>query len=617
MSSSRLIAAALAAAFVLTACAGAQPANLPTATPYQATPTSGAVLSTKTPTEAAPTPVAGDAPAAPTDGERPYSSFTPEQRSSIASAPPPMGIDVSKKYIATIITAKGDIVVELDPIAAPQTVNNFVYLANNGFYDGLTFHRVEPGFVIQGGDPQGNGQGGPGYGLPPEIKLPHVDGAIAMARTGGDPATTPSSGSQFYITNGAQPNLDGQYTAFGKTIKGMEIVKLIAVGDRIVRVDVQAAGGATAKLPVVPTPKPVPASCSIIPTSVGEDDHVRGPAAAPVTIIEYADLQCPGCAALNPALTASLDSVSNTVRLVYRHFPLTTIHDKALVAAHGAEAAHAQGKFFEMVDALYAKQGEWEKTPATAITATLKTIAAELKLDVAKFETDLASAAVAARVKRDIDSGTVLNVSGTPSLYIDGQSIPQEAFGDPNFATQLREYAARRQATASTNTGPALNVADAEKVTESGAIYEITIKTSQGDVVAELDPALAPVNANSVLFLIGKGYYNNTPVQQNFEDPGAVVMGSASAQGNPGYDCGSEATNSDFTTPGMLALNPVGAPNRNGASLVMVYKPADRLNKQLTAIGKITKGLEIVQKLKGPEGATPGDSIVTITAKKK
>ena len=152
---------------------------------------------------------------------------------------PALTIDVKKNYTATIKTAKGSIVLELYPKDAPQHVNNFVFLARDGFYNGLTFHRVEPGFVIQGGDPLGNGTGGPGYNIPPEIKAKHTAGALAMARRGGPAQTTPSSGSQFYITLAATPFLDGEYTAFGQTIQGMDVVKKIAVGYKIESITIE------------------------------------------------------------------------------------------------------------------------------------------------------------------------------------------------------------------------------------------------------------------------------------------------------------------------------------------------------------------------------------------
>jgi peptidyl-prolyl cis-trans isomerase B (cyclophilin B) len=152
---------------------------------------------------------------------------------------PPMTIDVKKSYEATIATAKGNIVVELYPKDAPQTVNNFVFLARDGFYNGLTFHRVEPGFVIQGGDPSGNGTGGPGYTIPAEIRAKHTKGAIAMARLGDNVnPRRDSSGSQFYITLAPTPFLDGQYTAFGQVTQGEDVVSRIARGDKIVSVTI-------------------------------------------------------------------------------------------------------------------------------------------------------------------------------------------------------------------------------------------------------------------------------------------------------------------------------------------------------------------------------------------
>jgi len=164
----------------------------------------------------------------------------PADRNKMYSAMPEMQIDPDKTYVATISTAKGDIVVQLDASAAPLTVNNFVFLAEQGFYDGLTFHRVEPGFVIQGGDPTGTGAGGPGYTVPAEIQLPHVEGAIAMARRGDEVnPDRASSGSQFYITLAPTPFLDEEYTAFGHVIEGMEVVQSIAIGDVIEKITIR------------------------------------------------------------------------------------------------------------------------------------------------------------------------------------------------------------------------------------------------------------------------------------------------------------------------------------------------------------------------------------------
>lgn len=198
----------------------------PTPAATTAAPTEAPAVTTAAPTEASPA-AQGSMPA------------DPAARNGMYTAAPAMTIDPARHYQATITTTKGNIVVDLDAQAAPQTVNNFVFLARQGFYDGLTFHRVEPGFVIQGGDPLGTGTGGPGYTVPAEIGLLHDEGVIATARLSD--AVNPeraSSGSQFYITLAPVHQLDGAYTVFGKTVQGMDVVKSIAVGDVIQKITI-------------------------------------------------------------------------------------------------------------------------------------------------------------------------------------------------------------------------------------------------------------------------------------------------------------------------------------------------------------------------------------------
>ena len=154
-------------------------------------------------------------------------------------APAAPSVQPDKKYVATIQTSRGSIEVELFAKDAPLSATNFIQLARGGFYDGLTFHRVEPGFVVQGGDPQGNGSGVPGYDIPAEIKHKHGKGALAWARLGD--AVNPqrrSSGSQFYITLKPTPFLDDKYTVFGQTITGMDIVETIQIGDTITHITI-------------------------------------------------------------------------------------------------------------------------------------------------------------------------------------------------------------------------------------------------------------------------------------------------------------------------------------------------------------------------------------------
>ncbi|MGB7095227.1 MAG: peptidylprolyl isomerase [Anaerolineales bacterium] len=142
---------------------------------------------------------------------------------------PPMTIDPAKSYEATIHTENGDIVVELFPDVAPIAVNSFIFLADNGWYDGVTFHRVLPGFVAQGGDPSGTGFGGPGYAYEIEISEDVTfdqAGLLSMANSGPT-----SNGSQFFITLEPLPNLDGGYTIFGRVISGMDVVEQITPRD--------------------------------------------------------------------------------------------------------------------------------------------------------------------------------------------------------------------------------------------------------------------------------------------------------------------------------------------------------------------------------------------------
>lgn len=153
--------------------------------------------------------------------------------------PKAANVDQSKNYTARIETEKGVIICQLNAKAAPLSVTNFKYLADGGFYNGLTFHRVVPGFVVQGGDPTGTGSGGPGYTIAAEIGLKHEKNALAWARTGDE--VNPqrrSSGSQFYITHVPTPFLDGQYTVFGKCLEGAQVIDDIRQGDKIISVQV-------------------------------------------------------------------------------------------------------------------------------------------------------------------------------------------------------------------------------------------------------------------------------------------------------------------------------------------------------------------------------------------
>jgi len=152
------------------------------------------------------------------------------------NSPPEMQIDPKKTYQATVDTSRGAIQIQFYPQHAPKTVNNFVFLAKEGFYDGITFHRVIGNFMIQGGDPTGTGRGGPGYRFEDELKgnpLTHDTGVLSMANAGPN-----TNGSQFFITHSPQPHLNGKHTVFGKVVNGMDVVNAIRQGDTITKVTI-------------------------------------------------------------------------------------------------------------------------------------------------------------------------------------------------------------------------------------------------------------------------------------------------------------------------------------------------------------------------------------------
>jgi cyclophilin family peptidyl-prolyl cis-trans isomerase len=171
---------------------------------------------------------------------------TPTPAAQRYSGAPPMTIDPSKSYTAVIHTDKGDITVQLDAQQAPQTVNNFVFLARDGFYNGLTFFWVKPDFVAQTGDPENTGHGGPGYTIPDENSgLPFLAGTLGMAKK-QDEAN--SGGSQFFITLSDQTQLNGEFTAFGKVTAGMDVLQSLTPrdppsadlppGDKVLSIDI-------------------------------------------------------------------------------------------------------------------------------------------------------------------------------------------------------------------------------------------------------------------------------------------------------------------------------------------------------------------------------------------
>ena len=171
----------------------------------------------------------------PTPAPQPKPEPTPPPKPKSYSAPPSMTIDTSKHYTAIIETQKGNLVLELFAKDVPVTVNNFVFLAGEGFYDGSTFHRVIPGFMAQGGDPTGTGMGNAGYRFNDEFtEHTHEAGTLSMANSGPN-----TNSAQFFITYTPQHGLDGKHSVFGQLTEGMDVLEKIKNGDTIIRIIIE------------------------------------------------------------------------------------------------------------------------------------------------------------------------------------------------------------------------------------------------------------------------------------------------------------------------------------------------------------------------------------------
>lgn len=262
-----LAVAGLLAVIVLTVAACTTPPadSTPTEAPATEEPTAAPVeevltdtLDLTLPTASAPISM-GVQPMLTTDGSRPLAELEVAQRNGVYSQAPDMVIDPDTVYLATITTAKGDIVLELFGQEAPVAVNNFVVLSELGFYDAMPLNPVGPPNAVLTGDPSGDGQGGPGYEVAAEILIPNLTGTMGYLRLPDqiNPERL-SSGSLLYITKEPVPDIDGVYAAFGQVIEGQDVLEQVEMGDVIETIAISEAEERVAPTPPPPTPTPTP-----------------------------------------------------------------------------------------------------------------------------------------------------------------------------------------------------------------------------------------------------------------------------------------------------------------------------------------------------------------------
>lgn len=345
--------------------------------------------------------------------------------------------------------------------------------------------------------------------------------------------------------------------------------------------------------------------------SVTEEDWVRGPATATLTLIEYADFQCPGCAGMLPTVEHLVDVHGDNLRFVYRHYPLTTIHDKALITAIAAEAAGAQGAFWEMYELLYDRYRDWSGLPADQMPAILTGYAEELGLDVDRFSRDLQNQALEDRVLADYQEARSLGLPGTPTFIVNGRMLPIDQWGlsyqtlDAFLSLQLlapRQY-----------DSPPPEVIDPNRQ------YQATIRTAKGDIVIELYAAQAPANVNSFVFLAREGWYDGLTFFRVIPDFVAQAGDPLNVGiGNPGYQCDDEIDpNLHYDAAGVVGIaNARPGTNTGSCQFFITLAPQPSLDGGYTIIGRVVEGLDVLQSISphdpSDRSAPPGDVIETI-----
>ena len=300
------------------------------------------------------------------------------------------------------------------------------------------------------------------------------------------------------------------------------------------------------------------------------------------------------------------------VRIVYRSFPLTSIHDKAALAEQAAQAAGAQGKFFEMHDLLFEKQDEWSQQTPEQFQTWVTSQAEELGLDKDQFVKDMASEENVARAKKAWDDGVAVGLPGTPFLLFNGRpyDVPL-SYGNLSAIVNLLSLEDKQFTTC-----PPMTIDPSKQ-------YIATLKTEKGDIVIELYPDKAPLAVNSFVFLARQGWFDGVTFHRVL--PNFVAQAgdpSGTGYGGPGYAFGNEVSpDLKFDGPGVVGMANSG-PGTNGSQFFITYAPAPKLDGGYTIFGHVIEGMDVAQKLTARDPSQdmnlpPGDAIQTVTIEEK
>lgn len=342
--------------------------------------------------------------------------------------------------------------------------------------------------------------------------------------------------------------------------------------------------------------------------TVSEADWTKGPEDALITVIEYTDFQCPYCAMAQVELGKLLQMYPDDVRLVYRSLPLVGIHPNATMAAQAAEAAGAQGKFWEMYDALFTKQSDWSAKTADEFLVWLSAEATALGLEKEQFSEDLVSEAVQAKIQEQITYADSIGLRSTPTVLVNGSPWGW-------FASDIEPLIKHAKYNLMNECPPW--VIDVEKT------YTATIQTKNGDMTLDLYPKAAPLAVNSFVYLAREGYYNGVTFHRVMHDFVAQT-GDPTGTGavGPGYQYREEIVPElTFDEAYMVGVARGQESGTSGSQFFITYVPYPSLNGGYTIFGKLIEGedvlLQITERDPQQKPEFNGDEIISITINEK
>jgi cyclophilin family peptidyl-prolyl cis-trans isomerase len=318
---------------------------------------------------------------------------------------------------------------------------------------------------------------------------------------------------------------------------------------------------------------------------------------------------------MSPVVKRLVDASDGQLRVVYRHLPLTSIHSNALLAAEAAEAAGAQGSFWEMHDLLFDRQQQWASLSEDAALTQFSAYAKELDLDTKTFDEALTNGTYRDKVMNAFNAATQAGLNSTPSFVADGVHYPAQQWGLSYEAldTFMRVIAMKQ----SQFDGPP------PQVIEKGKEYQATITTDKGDIAVELFADQTPLTVNSFVYLAQQGWYDNTIFHRVIPDFVAQAGDpSATGIGWPGYRCSDELSpDLTFDGPGVLGMANSG-PDTDGSQFFITLAAQPDLNGRHTVFGRVISGMDVVESLsaRDPQAvlpSEPGDSILSIKIEEK